>query len=659
MIFPVVLVVTSSILLDFASRYERKWNRCKFQILLWLTLTLLSRLQTQTNNTSSTSDEQIQLLQQQQMNHQLINIQVVFLAWANLTIFSNLLIILTQALQSRFLILVSKQRVLEVLQIFSISSWGSMIVAGFSMFWSSETTSTSIVVLLGLSIWRFMGIFLVLWLSRLYANHRRRISKDFQESFTINSTTANTMHHRGGIISRFCVTPNNNNSSTNPASSFFLDESQWYTWTRMETIQWFTQQLSMTNRDDSNRKYGRKSIELNLYDHELEEERDLVLTVLTPHRITGNCLDGLIEISQLVGLGVPYAAANHLSDSIACLVTKYPNPNSRNKTRNSTKILYNDQNPESYALELHDHEYNSLRSQQVMKNIRRRSHDEELHMHYRNLSESEMELDHQHRHQFDSTVEGGITAEEHHQQLNDVMKKRFGLELPKLKAADFYAATQLAAGKKSNRMSHPLDDMTIDATDTDAGDYVKINQPQSDPTRMHTQHKQSKQTYPSVVSSPSSIPPPYQDASTGGGPSSIDVKLKPQLHLLGNICEEMPPHMREIAQQLAERRPDLIEHIWNQKQEILQGNQKQSEAQATTTLLTSLSAPSRRHVTLHTLPQTGEETTLVEDIIDDGDDNDDEDDNEDETTSLIQRDGDNEVPIIRYKSITKSNSNIV
>jgi hypothetical protein len=680
-VLPVILIITSSIILDVSLRYEKILNRCQCQIGMWLVLALLmSRLQIQTQTQTQTttsisddydysniinnnSDEQTQPPSQQQQQQQqqydieyqymLNNIQIVFLVWANITLFFNLLIILAEALlHNRFLILAirSKRQVLDVLQIFPISSWGSMMVTVFSIFWStSKTTSTSTsivtILLFRLSLWTFMGTFFVLLMIRFYLNHHRRnkiSSRNIQDSssFTINSTTANTIDHNGGIMSRLCgshanTVDSNNNNSTYTTSSFCLDESQWYTWTRIQTMQWFTQQLSITNDDINNNSNNNNTnkyrgglqrdglVKTNSYDPaELEEEQDMIVTILTPHRITGNALD-MLDVSQLVALGVPYGTAAHLSDSISHLIEKYPTPllHSVNKTprrkigrrNHHLGIVYDDENPNaSYALDLHDNEYNSLgRSrQQVVKKIRGGSHDEEIQMqqqqHQRRpvSSQHEMEIDHKHQHQQHhesiTPEEGGMT-DELHQQLNDVMKERFGLELPKLKADDFYAATQLLSGKESNRMlSHPLTANMTTNTNTDGNgngngngnDHIKTNQPRS-------------------------------DSSTGGGGGSSPKFLE-------NVLDGMPPHLREIAK----RRPDLMEKILNQKQ----GQVIQQNPHATTTL--SMVKEGRGN-------------------DDDDDDDNDDDDDGDETTSLIQRDGNNEVPLIRYKSIDKSNLNIV
>ena len=412
--------------------------------------------------------------------------------------------------------------------------------------------------------------------------HRRHkiSSRNIQDSssFTINSTTANTIDHNGGIMSRLCGSHINTTIDPNNSS---LDESQWYTWTRIQTIQWFTQQLTMTNNDindnsnsnNNNNIYGGGLqrdglIKTNLVDPaELEEEQDRIVAILTPHRITGNVLD-MLDVSQLVALGVPYGIAAHLSNSIAHLIEKYPTPllHSVNKTRQQRKIgsrndhqhlegiVYDDENPNSsYLLDLHDDEYNSLgRSrQQVMKKIRGGgSHDEEIQMQQQQQrhpvsSQHEMDIDHQDQHQYQqhhesiTPEEGGMT-DELHQQLNDVMKERFGLELPKLKAADFYAATQLLSGKESNRMSsHPLATNITPNTDArgnahgNGNGHINTNQPRSD----------------------SSI------GGGGGGGSSPNI--------LDNMLDGMPPHLREIAK----RRPDLMEKILNQKQgQVIQQN---------------------------------------------------------------------------------------
>ncbi|OEU15845.1 hypothetical protein FRACYDRAFT_218452, partial [Fragilariopsis cylindrus CCMP1102] len=83
--------------------------------------------------------------------------------------------------------------------------------------------------------------------------------------------------------------------------------------------------INNNNNNNNNHIYGGGLqrdglVKTNLFDPaELEEEQDMIVTILTPHRITGNVLD-MLDVSQLVALGVPYGIAAHLSNSIAHLI---------------------------------------------------------------------------------------------------------------------------------------------------------------------------------------------------------------------------------------------------------------------------------------------------------------------------------------------------
>lgn len=419
-------------------------------------------------------------------------------------------------------------------------------------------------------------------------------------------------------------------------SQGWSDERQWYTWNRPQTIQWFAQKLS-SHADSS------------------QEETNAVVELLTPHRITGDVLEGLVDVSQLVVLRVPFGPACRLSDCIVELVEKYPKPRRLNGTRggfgnrlsrNSDRendpnpygadSNYYDAEPSNNSLDLHDREYNNngLRSRRVNEPSMGVTGGLPL-----QPDAAPHVPGGQHPHSQNEPVFQGGMSEEQHEKLNNVMKERFGLELPKLKGSDFLEIQKGLSKKKANNTHHatePLfnDDMPLPHpfSTTSVGGTI-------DPAT--TNDYANGSIIPLSRESEQQPPIPSSPIDNRNGPSVSSSTTSIPEHVL----QGMPPEIREIAK----RRPDLIETMWKQKQQQIlpQQPRKPLKTQAST----ALHAATKRDNGLAALPEIAE-TGRVDDAT--GDETYDSDD-EDETTSLIHRDNSsiNEIPA-RYKSIDKS-----
>jgi len=371
------------------------------------------------------------------------------------------------------------------------------------------------------------------------------------------------------------------------------------------------------------------------------------------HRITGNVLDGLADISQLVSLRVPFGPACRLSDSIAELVERYPKSGRTNgargrigrvinrfseRTNNGTRSLYNnDQNhfelrASNEFIDLHDHEYNNeLRSRQANEQIKGVNNG---------LPPQPPVSSHvpggQHQYQSESVIQDDM-MEEQHEKMNNLMKERFGFELPKLKATDFLAVQKGLLNKANN--SHETIPLSNDGM------------PQPDPFAPTTAGRSVDPSIRNDYANGITAPIPQNSHQQTTFPSfSIDNRNIPQssssTSIPEHILEGMQPEIREIAK----RRPDLIETIWKQQQGL-----QQPRIPSQSPSSTALRAPTKRYTGLPTLPEIAREESMTgEDRVDAGDEYyNSDDENEDERTSLINRDNINEFPA-RYKTTDKS-----
>jgi len=645
-IFPVVLIASSAILLDHSMRYETVLHRCQLQVLMWIVLSLASSIQWPGPMRSGNENDGTSEISNGNGDH----LQFVCFVWAQLTVFFNLSSVIVEVTQSR-LVAPSrwKKNLRNVLHFLPISSWCSVVVAACSVVPLYTTTTDSkssmqIDTVWKFSLWTFLGTFLVLWLIRLSSNRRRKISLDMEGMPTTMSTVARTSasyRNNGGILARICgVSPiagtvdyNSSVYSRQNTAHYWLDERQWYTWNRIQTIQWFAQQLSSKVDNDI-----------------CEGEKDMVIAMLAPHRVTGDVLDYLADVSQLVALRVPFGPACQLSDSIAELVERYPKPRRKNSVRGrvgrvdnrSSAIPRNDtydnaqNHPESQTsngwLDLHDHEYNKEpRSQQT--NGRLVGVNNELPLQRPIPSRT---FGGQHQYQNDPQIQGGI-SEEHHEKLNNVMKERFGLELPKLKATDFLAV-QKGLSSKANA-KHETIPSSNDIMSQPHPRTVMSADGSADPTVRNDFANGT--TVPLPYESRQSLPLPSASTDNRSTPTSLSSSGIPQ-----HVLEGMPPGIQDIAK----RRPDLIQTIWKQKQ---QQSPKQPRNPPHLPPQKELPSSTQQYNRLPTLSETsridsmkGEDQVYTSAVDYDTDD-------EDETTSLIHRDNSNQSPT-QYKSIHKS-----
>jgi hypothetical protein len=580
---------------------------------------------------------------------------VCFAAWAHLTVFFNLSAILAEALLQRRLLNLNtntnapstrwNQTLRNALHVLPMASWCSMIVVAVATTTGTELSSSPPIIdsVWKLSLWGFLGTFLVRWLIRMSATRRQKTAVDMQGMPT-TMATSDSNNNSGGVMARCCgirpATANYNSSATsqfNNSKQCWLDEGQWYAWNRVQTIQWFVQQLmssSSSSKGASN--------------DDDDEEKDMVIAILAPHRITGDVLEGLADVSQLVALRVPYGPACRLSDSIAELVDRYPTPQRRRITnqgggggsaRGGRKVRFG--NPLStYSNDSGNSNTNDIRNHYDDENDRmhselRGSNDYE----YNNNNNGQGIPGDQHQYQYQNNEQqqqqqndfqgaAGVT-EEQHEKLNNVMKERFGLELPKLKATDWLAVQKGLRDKAAAKNNTDIDNNheTMSLTNHDM-----MSQPQPHPLTVplpQTQ-QQFRQNNPSSS---------YSDNHRGRIPPSSSSSLSSSMPIPGipdHVLEGMPPKIREVAK----RRPDLISTIWKQKQNQVPRIPPNYQA----------SAALPGAVTSNQFSGLQNNTVLPETVDEDYDDSDDED----ETTNLIHsRDDSNEYPA-RYKSIDKS-----
>jgi len=595
-------------------RYEKVLHRCQLQIWMWLALSLASSSALHGNPQADV---------------------VCFTAWAHLAVFFNLSAILAEALlQSRLNLNTNapstrwNQTVKDALRILSIASWCSMIVVAVVVVSSAEPSSPQIIdSVWKLSLWTFLGTFLVRWLIRISANRRQKTSIDMQGMPT-TMATSDSNNNSGGKTTRCCgirpASANYNSSAVQFDNNrqCWLDEGQWYAWNRVQTIQWFAQQLLLSSSSSKG-------------DNNDEEEKDMVVAILAPHRITGDVLGGLADVSQLVALRVPYGPACRLSDSIAELVYRYPTPQRRriaNKggggggARGERKVMFG--NPLStYNNNSGNNKNDDTRNQYDDDHDRihselRGSNDYE----YTNNNNGQGIPGDQHQYQNEQQQQQAFqgaegVSEEQHEKLNNLMKERFGLELPKLKATDWLAVQKGLRDKAANN-NNSKDPETMSLTNHDM-----MSQPQPLPHPLTVPLPQTQQQF--LPNNPSSS---YIDNNHGTIPPSSSMPIP---GIPDHVLEGMPPKIRELAK----RRPDLISTIWKQKQNQVPRIPPNYQASAALPGI----ATKNQFTGLHNnaIPET------VDEDYDDSDD-------EDETTNLIHNRDDSNEYSARYKSIDKS-----
>jgi len=630
---PVVLTASTALLLDIVFKYEKTYNRCQIQVLMWLLLSVTSSMGW--SGPSESGNKNISESESESSGSG-IEPQVVCFVWAHLTIFLNLMVLIAEVVIHRLVSMSRRKRnVRNVLQILPKSScWTTIVVVCYVLYLHTAKTASEATSMIEktwiFSLYMFVGSVLVLWLIRYSANRQRKVMIDMQGMPTTVTTAASGPNNSGGIMARFCgvmTAPGtlNHKSTRQFNENCWLDERQWYRWSRAQTMQWFAQQFSLMEDSDT-------SI----------DDKEMIVSILTPHRITGDVLDGLVDISQLIALRVPFGPACRLSDSIAEMVERYPKPCRNNVAKrwsgrnNNERRLREESQSNSHvptlndSLDLHDHEYN-CKTRQINQERKGAKNGMQTPYPPTPLPDSEV----QHRYSSGPTNESGM-SEEQHEKLNNVMKERFGLELPKLKATDFLAVqkglsnkanntnTTIPSTNESEPLSHPFGGAAI------AGN---IDSPaRSDYGNGTTGPIQQKSIQDQRLLSST-----FDDKDNLLLPSSTGI---PE-----HILDGMPSEIRKIAK----RRPDLIQTIWKQKQQQVQN---QSREPSISSASSALPAAATRNTQLPSISESAANQFMRGEVRVDAGDSDFDSDDEDETTCLIHRDNTNEIPA-RYKSISK------
>lgn len=290
-------------------------------------------------------------------------------------------------------------------------------------------------------------------------------------------------------------------SSSKKLSSFVMsqdmdgfDRSLWYTWKPSTTLRWISQVLESDDDTDPG-----------------------VVQQLVSHRIDGKLLDTL-TVSQLLQLQVPYGPACHLHHAIQNeLVRPFPKPR---EAELGNGMLGSDRNFVSYSGEMQvhsgdflsgfDQEYNSDRP--------------------RNFAPKSSGL--ADRNSFAAGAEMLSLDAEKEDRVAEIMKERYGLELPRLRSAEGSTSEQDSVPSKAA-------DVTADESPLQQSSMLKKPPPSS--------------TLPKVAPSAAGMPTP---------PSA-------QGEIPEVLLKQMPPNIQDIAK----RRPELVRKMILSRQ--LQTQQQQ------------------------------------------------------------------------------------
>jgi hypothetical protein len=562
-LLPVLLMVTCAVLLDYALRKDdiTMLQRSQCQVWLWL-IVALSWMQLDHDD-----DDDDGSIAAAGAGYSVV------LAWSNMTIFLNLLAICAESVHkngSRPLMKdrnASSSTLPEILQLTAISSWIAMMYTAIRMCstvgWGGNQTEASTG---GLSF--FVPVLSMLILIRWHVKRQERIQKEtLGLSLAISTATTTesqmeTTTHLGRFCGPACCVPNS--SALSAASSTMvpvMDESQWFTWDRKQTLQWMSRQLHTQS---------------NPQREEACEDVEKIVSKLESQRIIGDVLDGLADVTKLMLLRIPFGPACRLSGAIERLIHQFPKPSIASDLQDLTTLTTGPS-----WLSQHDRQYNSagMRLQEIPYAATSQDYGNEA-AHQRPVMLETCQLN-------DETQ--NITKAEE-DRLNRLMMERFGLELPKIRSK-----TSAVDGGSTN--STPTVRFAKDPCLTESGEGkgTKTNPPSSFPSTAMREQR--------------------------------DVPI-PQ-----HVWDDMPPHIQEIA----ERRPDLVVQLLQQKQ---QSQEASTPLQSGGTNNTKFMA---RKATIASHEQSDEESNVTEDAgeIDD-----------DETTSLIPRDF-NDSPV-HYRSLEKS-----
>lgn len=480
---PAILIVTSSLLIDRSLRKDLIEERVRCQIWLWFCVILSLRSHPNTIRINNDKDDIIHISKE----------DLICETWMHLIIVSNLASIGVLAISGP----------LERIKKSNMGSWWFSFAAWTAMMSSclfaplgyAEGTQDSSIAMLSLQVYVISLCILAMihW-------HKRRREKMEQEMRKI-------MNYGG--------------RSNNPSSSSFaisqdldgFDRSKWYTWKASTTLKWISHVLD----DDDDVDHG-------------------VLQQLASHRIDGSLLDTL-SISQLLQLQVPYGPACHLDQAIQTeLVRPFPKPRGADDMRNNASFRGGTTTPaaaQSDFLSGFDQEYNnSDRPRNLASNSSNSS----------NSNKETTSSGLADRNSFASGPEMLSLDPNQEDRIQDVMKERYGLELPRLRTEGASTEPDSSTSQSSSVTDgeHPLQ--------------------QTAPTE--------KKSPPSALPTPEAVPiaaamPNLESAVVAGGEI-------PEV-----ILKQMPANIREIAK----RRPDVVRQLLFSKQQKLQEQQHLQQQQ--------------------------------------------------------------------------------
>lgn len=589
-ILPVILIVTCSMLLDLALRREAATInlRCQCQVWMWLAVAM-SWMQDNTSIVSLDPGGDIA------MEHD--TMEALFFVWVHATLSFNLLAVLAERIPSLNTILrghsanfpqsiLSFTKVsvaVQTLQLLSISSWSTVLFSAFRLCNPPSDTMTGTTHPGMVSIECFVITLLVLLLTRWHIHRQQKVVHGWEGNPTIQATTTTTTINAASepVFGRFfgpvgCI-PAYHGTNLVSTTIDLCDETLWYTWDREQTLQWISYQLDKTDRASNASLTNARASSHN----EAKDEKRMVLSKLANQQISGDVLDELVDVSKLLLLQIPFGPACRLSRTIARLTNQHPNPN-RTLSRNGDANA--DTGNEVSWLSEHDKEYNSSSGKISREHSKGNTEGIEAPF-QRDISRIGKRSD-------EGYVQRGIPSPSESEELNRLMKEKFGLELP--------------------RVHH---DRSTKCP-SDGGHDIPYRVGHSVPSSQPANHPNSS-------------------------PNGDDTTSNPLHSVQPDLISQMPPHIQDIAR----RRPDLIKQLIVQKQRL----PKQSVPLKNAVGMTHQSQTfTQGH---HPPPTDAPFLSCIREAEYDDQDLDGNDD--DETTSLISNDQnlDSEV---RYRSIDKT-----
>lgn len=476
-----VLIATASILLDRTLRYDLIEERLKFQLALWLALSL-SMLQPSSVNksigfgTTEATDDAFKL--------------VLFQTWLHLVVFSNIIYVCVQSWQTTSTWFVNRtHHSTTKISLLPPCAWIAMISSI-----PERTTDSHRSVLWTGQV--FLVSLILSWIWQWHTERRKEITRQ-AEGIPNNAS----VHEPMGCLRRVYA---------QRRSSLILDESKWYEWNLSQTRQWVAHVLSLSG---TNEDYCRATLQR-----------------LAPHHISGDILDSLTVECLVQVLQIPYNPAYRLTSAVQRLTQMYPKPRDEYYTSSTSPTTFS--NPtwlqEEFThedwLTLHDREYNQPASH-----------------HYPKPTPPILSPGQQ--------MAMPTIDPQQEERLAQIMKDRFGLELPRIQTPMHHNQTQQPT---------PLQQSIPPAMELSR--QYEPNEPSMLPLQPRPQLQDLSTPYSATSAQESTYkgdvnnkeqdtkwPPPPPPPPTGEKSSKSTV---PQA-----LLDQMPENIREIAT----RRPDIVE----------------------------------------------------------------------------------------------------